>query len=41
MKEVKNTFFGGSLVSMFSFFAQNEDVSDEELKEIMELIKNK
>jgi predicted transcriptional regulator len=41
MKEVKNTFFGGSLVSMFSFFAQNEDVSDEDLKEIMELIKNK
>ena len=41
MKEVKNTFFGGSLKSMFSFFAQNEDVSEEDLKEIMELIKKK
>lgn len=39
MKEVKNMFFGGSVMSMFSFFAQNEDVSDEDLKEIMELIK--
>jgi len=41
MKEVKNTFFGGSLKSMFSFFAQNENVSEEDLKEIMELIKKK
>lgn len=41
MKEVKNTFFGGSLKSMVSFFAQNEDLSEDELKEIIELIKKK
>lgn len=41
MKEVKNTFFGGSLKSMFSFFAQTEDVSEEDLKEILEMIKKK
>ena len=41
MDDVKNTFFGGSLKSMFSFFAQTEDVSEEDLKEILEMIKKK
>ena len=41
MKEVKSTFFAGSFKSMLSFFAQQEEVSEEDLQEIMELIKNK
>ncbi|MBR0045943.1 MAG: BlaI/MecI/CopY family transcriptional regulator [Bacteroidaceae bacterium] len=41
MKEVKSTFFGNSLKSMLSFFAKQEDVSEEDLAEIVELIKNK
>lgn len=38
MKEVKNTFFGGSLKSLISFFAKEENVTDEELEEIMSII---
>jgi predicted transcriptional regulator len=41
MKEVKTTFFAGSLKSMLSFFAKQEEVSDEDLAEIVELINNK
>ena len=41
MKEVKSTFFAGSLKSMLSFFARQEEVSEEELKEIVEMIKRK
>lgn len=41
MKEVKSTFFGNSLKSMLSFFAKQEEVSEEDLAEIVELIKNK
>ena len=39
MKEVKSTFFGNSLKSMLSYFAKQEEVSEEDLQEIMELIK--
>ena len=39
MKEVKSTFFAGSLKSMLSYFAKQEEVSEEDLQEIMELIK--
>lgn len=39
MKEVKSTFFGNSFKSMLRFFAEREEIEDEELKEIMELIK--
>ncbi len=39
MKEVKSTFFAGSLKSMLSYFAQHEEVSEEDLQEIMEMIK--
>lgn len=39
MKEVKSTFFGNSFKSMPRFFAEREEIEDEELKEIMELIK--
>ncbi len=41
MKEVKSTFFGNSLKSMLSFFARQEEVSEEELKEIVEMIQRK
>ncbi|MDE7118078.1 MAG: BlaI/MecI/CopY family transcriptional regulator [Bacteroidaceae bacterium] len=39
MKEVKTTFFAGSLKSMLSFFASQEEVSEEDLQDIMALIK--
>lgn len=38
MKEVKSSFFGNSLKSMLSFFVKQEEVSEEDLKEIMEMI---
>ena len=41
MKEVKNTFFGGSFASLVSFFAKDEQLSDEEVSEIMEILKNR
>ena len=41
MKEVKITFFGNSLKSMLSFFAKQEEVSEKDLQEIMEMIKSK
>ena len=41
MKEVKSTFVGNSLKSMLSFFAKQEEVSEKDLQEIMEMIKSK
>ena len=41
MKEVKSTFFGNSLKSRLSFFAKQEEVSEKDLQEIMEMIKSK
>ena len=41
MKEVKNTFFGGSFASLVSFFAKDEQLSDEEVSEIMVILKNR
>ena len=41
MKEVKSTFFAGSLKSMLSFCAKQEEVSEKDLQEIMEMIKSK
>ena len=41
MKEVKNTFFGGSFASLVSFFAKDEQLSDEEVRDIMEILKNR
>ena len=40
MKEVKSSLFGGSLKSLISFFIQDEEISDEELREILSLIKD-
>ena len=41
MKEVKSTFFAVSLKSMLSFFARQEEVSEEDLQDILSLIKSK
>ena len=38
LRDVKDTMFGSSVKKMLSFFVQNEDISDEELQEILELI---
>ena len=39
MKEVKTTLFKGSFKSMLSFFVEQEKVSEEDLREILEVIK--
>lgn len=39
MNHVKSAFFGGSVRSLISFFAKEEKVSDEDLQEILSLIK--
>ena len=41
MKEVKNTFFGGSFALLVSFFAKEEQLSNEEIDEILSILKNK
>ena len=38
MSDVKDTLFGGSGVKLVSFFAHNEELSEEELNEIKEII---
>lgn len=38
MKEVKDSFFGGSFHALLSFFVKEENISDEELEEILSLI---
>ena len=38
MNQVKSTFFGGSVKSLISFFAKEEQLSDKDLKEILELM---
>lgn len=39
MKDVKNTFFGGSLLSFVSFFAKEENLGQEEIDQIIRIIK--
>lgn len=34
MKDIKNTFFGGSLLSFVSFFAKEENLGQEEIDQI-------
>lgn len=41
MRDVKDTFFDGSFKSLVSFFAQEEKLSQEDIDEIMEIIKKK
>ena len=38
MADVKNTFFGGSLSSLVSFFAKEEKLSDKEISDIIDII---
>ena len=38
LRDVKDTMFDSSVKKMLSFFVQHEDISDEELQEILELI---
>ena len=40
MTDVKNTFFGGSVASLVSFFTKNEQMSNEEIDELLEIIKS-
>lgn len=41
MKEAKNTLFGGSLKSLISFFAEEEELSGDDLREILSLIERR
>ena len=41
MKEVKQTFFGGSLSSLVSFFAKEEQLNDKDIAEILSIIEKK
>ena len=41
MDDVKQTFFGGSLTSLISFFAKSESLSDAEIDELIDIIKQK
>ncbi|MGN1375637.1 MAG: BlaI/MecI/CopY family transcriptional regulator [Prevotella sp.] len=39
MENIKNTFFGGSGKSLMSFFIKEEHLSDNEIKELLNMIK--
>lgn len=39
MKDVKDSFFGGSGSSLVKFFVEKEKLSDSEIKELIEIIK--
>ena len=38
MQEVKRNFFGGSLKSMLSYFVSEENLSEEDVKELLEIV---
>ena len=40
MQEVKKNFFGGSVKSMLSYFVKEENLSPDEVKELLRLIHN-
>lgn len=40
MQEVKQNFFGGSIKSMLNYFVSEENLSPDEVKELLELIHN-
>ena len=40
MRDVKDSFFGGSGSSMVKFFAQNEKLSENDIKELLKIIKS-
>jgi predicted transcriptional regulator len=41
MKEVKQTFFGGSFTSLVSFFAKEEKLTEDDISEILRIIEKK
>ena len=40
LRDVKDTVFGSSVKKMLSFFVQNEEISMEELQELLDMINN-
>lgn len=40
MKDVKKNCFGGSLLSMFSYFVREENLSEDDIKEMLEMVRN-
>ena len=41
LHDVKDTFFGGSFTSLISFYARQEHLSESEIEELIDIIKNK
>ena len=41
MDDVKNTFFGGSVKSLVSFFAEEDELTQEDVNEILVILKNR
>lgn len=39
MKDVKNSFFGGSVSSMVKFFVEKEEISEKDIEELLDMIK--
>ena len=40
VKDVKNTLFGGSMRSLVNFFVKEEKIPDDEIKDLLNLIKD-
>lgn len=41
MNDVKQTFFDGSVASLVSFFAEEDDLSQEDINEILTILQNR
>jgi predicted transcriptional regulator len=41
MDDVKDTFFDGSVASLVSFFAEEDDLSQEDISEIMAILQTR
>lgn len=41
MDDVKQTFFGGSVKSLVSFFAEEDDLTQEDINEILTILQNR
>ena len=41
LDDVKNTFFGGSVKSLVSFFAEEDELTQEDVNEILAILKNR
>ena len=38
MRDVKDSFFGGSASSLLRFFVENEQIDEEEIRELLDLV---